>query len=555
MSNSLINTAMSGLNAAQAALSTVSNNIANVSVAGYNRQTAIIAQSNGTSTAAGYIGNGVNVSSINREYNAFIVNQLMSASTVNSALTTQSSQAGQIDNLLSDTTTSLATTMQKFFTGLQTLTSNSGDSAARQAVLGQAQGMTAQFNSSAKYLADMSSGVNQQITDNINQINSFAAQIAKLNTQITTTRGTSGQEPNALLDQRDQMVSKLNDIVGVTVTQQDGDAYNVSFANGVPLVQGSNTRTIVATASSADTSKLTVGVTQPDGTVSEIAESRITTGTLGGVLTFRKDNLEPAINQLGQLALSLGDSFNTVNKGGFDMNSQAGGDFFSFNQPATVSNTKNTGSAVLSTTFSDVSAVKASDYVMSYDGAAWSATRSSDGAKITPTAGTDASGNPTLKFDGLEVSVTGTANAKDSFTVKTVSGVAGSLNLAITDSSKIAAASEVDSVTGVVGASDNRNAQKLLNLQNAKLVEGKSTLSGAYASLVSNVGNQVSTLKTNNTAQTNIVTQLSAQQQSISGVNTDEEYGDLQRYQQYYLANAQVIQTASTIFDAIINIR
>jgi flagellar hook-associated protein 1 FlgK len=65
----------------------------------------------------------------------------------------------------------------------------------------------------------------------------------------------------------------------------------------------------------------------------------------------------------------------------------------------------------------------------------------------------------------------------------------------------------------------------------------------------------VSTLKTNNTAQTNIVTQLSAQQQSISGVNTDEEYGDLQRYQQYYLANAQVIQTASTIFDAIINIR
>src|SRR5476651_1522401 len=92
MSNSLINTAMSGLNAAQAALSTVSNNIANVSVAGYNRQTAIIAQSNGTNTAAGYIGNGVSVSSINREYNAFVVNQLMGASTVNSALSPQSPQ-------------------------------------------------------------------------------------------------------------------------------------------------------------------------------------------------------------------------------------------------------------------------------------------------------------------------------------------------------------------------------------------------------------------------------------------------------------------------------
>ncbi|MGY3100253.1 flagellar hook-associated protein FlgK [Ewingella americana] len=86
------------------------------------------------------------------------------------------------------------------------------------------------------------------------------------------------------------------------------------------------------------------------------------------------------------------------------------------------------------------------------------------------------------------------------------------------------------------------------------LVEGKSTLTGAYASLVSSVGNQVASLKTNTTAQTNIVTNLQQQQQSISGVNTDEEYGDLQRYQQYYLANAQVIKTASTIFDAIINL-
>ncbi|MEW7949016.1 flagellar basal body rod C-terminal domain-containing protein, partial [Enterobacter hormaechei subsp. xiangfangensis] len=53
----------------------------------------------------------------------------------------------------------------------------------------------------------------------------------------------------------------------------------------------------------------------------------------------------------------------------------------------------------------------------------------------------------------------------------------------------------------------------------------------------------------------NVVTQLTKQQQSISGVNLDEEYGNLQRYQQYYLANAQVLQTASTLFDALINIR
>ncbi len=79
MSNSLINTAMSGLNAAQVALSTVSNNISNYNVAGYNRQTAILAQNGGMATMSGFIGNGVTVTSVNREYNQFITNQLRGA--------------------------------------------------------------------------------------------------------------------------------------------------------------------------------------------------------------------------------------------------------------------------------------------------------------------------------------------------------------------------------------------------------------------------------------------------------------------------------------------
>lgn len=69
------------------------------------------------------------------------------------------------------------------------------------------------------------------------------------------------------------------------------------------------------------------------------------------------------------------------------------------------------------------------------------------------------------------------------------------------------------------------------------------------------MGSTTASLKTSSETKVNVVTQLTKQQQSISGVNTDEEYGNLQRYQQYYLANAQVLQTASTLFDALINIR
>ncbi len=549
MSNSLINTAMSGLNAAQVALSTVSNNISNYNVAGYNRQTAILAQNGGMATMSGFIGNGVTVTSVNREYNQFITNQLRGAQSAFGAQNAYYEKISQIDNLLASKTNPLSTNMQDFFTNLQNLVSNAGDDAARQTVLGKANGLVNQFNNTDKFLRDMDNGVNQQISDTAQQINSYGQQIAKLNDEITRLRGSAAGEPNALLDQRDQLVTELNQLVGVQVTQQDGDAYTVSFANGLTLVQGSNTYQVEAVPSSSDPSRLTIGYNRGNG-ASEVPEGQITSGTLSGVLKFRSETLDGVRNQLGQLALAMADNFNQQHRAGFDLNGDAGGDFFSFSGGRVVDNTRNTGDASLSVAYTDTGKVKANDYRVEFDGSNWQVSRLPDNVKVNATPGTSADGKPTLSFDGLEVSIDGNAQAKDSFTVKPVSDVAGNLKVAITDSSKIAAAGKDDS-----GRGDNENAKKLLDLQTKNLVDGKATLSGAYAGIVSGVGNQTAAAKAIATSQAKIVTQLGAQQQSMSGVNLDEEYGELLRFQQYYMANAQVIQTASSLFDALLNIR
>lgn len=549
MSNSLINTAMSGLNAAQVALSTVSNNISNYNVAGYNRQTAILAQNGGMSTMSGFIGNGVTVTSVNREYNQFITNQLRGAQSQAGAQNAYFEKISQIDNLLASKTNTLSTNMQDFFSNLENLVSNAGDDAARQTVLGKANGLVNQFNNTDKYLRDMDSGVNQQLSDSANQINSYSQQIAKLNDEITRLRG-SGGEPNALLDQRDQLVTELNQVVGVQVMQQDGDAYTVSFANGLTLVQGSNAYQVEAVPSSGDPSRLTIGYNRGNG-VSEVPEGQITSGSVSGVLKFRSESLDSARNQLGQLALAMADSFNQQHRAGFDLNGDAGTDFFSFGGGRVVDHSRNAGDAALSVSYTDTSKVKANDYRVEFDGSNWQVSRLPDNVKVNATAGVDATtGKPTLSFDGLKVDIDGTAQKNDSFTVKPVSDVAGSLKVAITDSANIAAAGKDDS-----GRGDNENAKKLLDLQTKKLVDGKATFSGAYASMVSSVGNQTASAKVSATSQANIVKQLTVQQQSISGVNLDEEYGELLRFQQYYLANAQVIQTASSMFDALLNIR
>ncbi|ENQ6440945.1 flagellar hook-associated protein FlgK [Citrobacter freundii] len=551
--SSLINNAMSGLSAAQAALNTASNNISSYNVAGYTRQTTIMAQANSTLGAGGWVGNGVYVSGVQREYDSFITNQLRAAQNQSSGLTTRYEQMSKIDNLLSSKTSSISTSMQGFFTSLQTLVSNAEDPAARQALIGKAEGLVNQFRTTDQYLRDQDKQVNTAIKASVDQINNYSKQIANLNDQISRMTGVgAGASPNDLLDQRDQLVSELNQIVGVEVSVQDGGTYNVTMANGYSLVQGSNARQLAAVPSSDDPSRTTVAYV--DGVAGEVAipEKLITTGSLGGLLTFRSQELDQTRNTLGQLALAFADAFNTQHKEGFDANGDPGKNFFDIGGPAVLSNTTNKGNGALDVKITDSSSVQATDYKITFDGTDWQVTRLADNTSFKPTV----TGGK-MSFDGLEITVKNGALANDSFTVKPVGDAIINMKVAVTDESKIAMAevSKNDLDPNVdKGKSDNRNGQKLLDLQTKSTV-GDKTFNDAYATLVSDVGNKTATLKTSATTQNNVVTQLYKQQQSISGVNLDEEYGNLQRYQQYYLANAQVLQTANALFDALINIR
>jgi len=547
--SSLINSAMSGLSAAQAALNTASNNISSYNVAGYTRQTTVLSASNSTLTGGGWVGNGVYVSGVQREYDSFITNQLRTAQNQSSALTTRYQQMSKIDDILSGSTNSLATTLQDFFSSLQTLVSNAEDPAARQTVLGKADGLVNQFKVNDQYLRDQDKQINTAIGTSVDQINNYAKQIANLNDQISRLTGVgAGASPNNLLDQRDQLVSELNQIVGVEVAVQDSGTYNVSFGNGYNLVQGSTANQLAAVKSSADPSRTTVAFVDGTSGPVEIPEKLMTSGSLGGMLTFRTEELDAARNTLNQLALSFANAMNTQHQKGFDPEGKEGGELFDIGAPAVLGNTKNTGSASVTAAVNvaDSAKVQATDYKMEFNGSSWTITRLSD--KTTVTATNDGKGN--LSFDGLTVNVSGAAKNKDSFVIKPVVNAIVNMDVAISDESKLALASDADG-----GESDNRNGQALLDLQSSKVVGGNKTFNDSYASLVSTVGSKTATLKTSSTTQANVATQLSNQQQSISGVNLDEEYGNLQRFQQYYLANAQVLQTASTLFDALINIR
>ncbi|OTA17389.1 flagellar hook-associated protein [Xenorhabdus vietnamensis] len=549
MSNSLMNTAMSGINAAQVAMGVVGNNIANSKNADYNRQTTVMTQNNGTMSPVGFVGNGVVVSTINREYSEFISQEYNAGQTKLAALKAYNQQITQINNLLADKDASLSNSIEDVFKSLGVVESNAKDSAARTTVLDKAQGLVSRFQEADGFLRQIDHGINSQIEHNVQEINKYAEEIAKLNNEITRMRGAGRGEPLALLDKRDEAVNRLNQLVEINVVQQDGDTYNVSFGGGMMLVSGNKSYQMEAIPSSTDSSRITLGYNNGTVGTREIDERFISQGALGGVLQVRKEVVDPTRNKLNQLALVMADQFNQVQNSGFDLHNKKGEDFFNFTKPVVISNSNNKGTAEITVEYADTTKVKASDYTLKFEGGDWKVQRVSDSAMIPVKKGGD-----TLEFDGLKVRLdSAKAEEHDTYTLKTVSNVVANLKVnpnLKNDSSLLAMASDKNA-----GPSDNRNAKKFLELQNKDLVDGKSSFTEAYASLVSTVGSTANRVQVSVDTQGHIVDKVNSTRQSISGVNMDEEYGELQRLQQYYLANARVIQTATTLFDAILGIR
>lgn len=535
---SIFSIGLSGLNTAQVALNTTSNNITNVYTPGYNRQITILGESG--------VGNGVQVDDVQRQFSQFVAGQLNRSQSASSALDSYQTQISQIDSLLADSKSNLSTLMQGFFSSLTDLSSTPSDPSARQGVIGAADTMTAQFRSLDGYLNDMQQGINSQIGDQVFQLNNLSKQMASLNQQISLAKARTGEAPNSLLDQRDQVVADMSKIADVELTVQDGGSYNITIGGGQTLVSGTNSFSLQAIASPSDPTRTVVGYQDGAGNVRALDESSITGGELGGLLTFRSETLDQTQNQLGQISVALAQGFNAQHAQGYDLNGDAGGDFFTIGQPVAFSNANNTGGATLSASFSsDLSGLTANDYDVTYSGGTYTVTPSDGSASftVTPDPSTGA-----LSFGGMTVTVSGTPQNGDSFQLQPVRRAAGQLQNAIHDTAKIAAAQK----SGATG--DNSNSLALQNLQNSKLVGGIATLSQAYASLVGDVGNQANVVQANQTAQQGLTDQLSALQQSDSGVNLDEEAANLIRYQQYYQASAKIISTGVAVFDTVLNI-
>ncbi|RQZ66341.1 MULTISPECIES: flagellar hook-associated protein FlgK [Burkholderia] len=658
MSNTLMNLGVSGLNAALWGLTTTGQNISNAATPGYSVERPVYAEASGQYTSSGYMPQGVNTVTVQRQYSQYLSDQLNSAQSQGGALSTWYSLVAQLNNYVGSPTAGISTAITGYFTGLQNVANSAADPSVRQTAISNAQILANQLNAAGQQYDALRQSVNTQLTSTVSQINTYTAQIANLNQQISAA-SSQGQPPNQLMDQRDLAVSNLSSLAGVQVVRNDS-GYSVFLAGGQPLVLADKSYQLATVTSPSDPSELTVvsqGIAgaNPPGPNQALPDASLSGGTLGGLLAFRSQTLDPAQAQLGAVAASFAAQVNGQNALGIDLSGKPGGNLFTVAAPAVYSNQGNTGNASLSVSFANASQPTTSDYTLSYDGTNYTLTDRASGAMVDQKAGP-----MPLSLGGLNFSFSsGAMNAGDQFTVLPTRGALSGFGLATTSGSAIAAASPAitspsstnigtakialsgvsagyqvpstkltydaatkslsgfpvgttvtipgtpptsvtintptdsvpyDPTTGAAmtmsgtaagamngvtvtlsgtpsdgdsftigpyagGTSDGSNALALSKLVNAKtLGGGTTTLTGAYANYVNNIGNAASQLKSSSTAQTALVGQITSAQQSVSGVNQNEEAANLMQYQQLYQANAKVIQTASSLFQTVLGL-
>jgi flagellar hook-associated protein 1 FlgK len=438
---------LSALQAFQQAIAVTSNNVANANTPGYDEETIQLAgvaqQSYGTLS----VGGGVAVTGVTRAFSQAQANQLNSSQSSLGSLNAIQNYTNQIDNLFGTTAGGLTTALQTYYSGWSNVANDPTSTASRQALLGDAQSLASSFQTTATQLNGLNSDVNTRISADVSQINSIGQSIASLNQQIVVASG-SGQAPNALLDQRDTLVSNLSQLVGVSTTTDSNGALNVFIGNGQPLVLQNVTTTLTTVPDQFNASQLDVS-TSTSGGVS--ISGSITSGDLGGLLSARSQVIDPALNQLGQIATALSQSANSQQNSGLNLSGQLGANLFSVGGPQATGSSYNADTTTASVSVANAGALTADNYILAYKAGAYTLTDTTTGGNVALTgAGTSAS---PLTGAGLSIVLSGTPATGDQFLIQPTAQAAATFNVALTDPSGIAAAGAIatsasDSNTG-----------------------------------------------------------------------------------------------------------
>lgn len=327
-----VNIALQAVLANSQAIEITEHNVANASTPGYRRQAPVLTASVATSpygiassSSAGQMGSGVIVAKVQRFNLDFFDTRFRSVSAETSNWKAQSSILSQVEATLGETSDGgMLPRLDQFWTDWQNLASDPSNMSLRTNLLDNARNLSDGFNERWQQLNQLRSDQNLAVNQKVADINSAAQEVANLNAEISRVMSVD-EQPNDLLDQRDQLLDQLASLTGAVSYQQKNGEVVVSVGGHV-LVTGNSAVKLTTRPKPGDT-----GVDQVVWADDPSSVMTPPSGELKGIMEARDQAIPQQIDGLNQLASQLAVAVNTLHRSGYgiDNPSSTGLDFFS----------------------------------------------------------------------------------------------------------------------------------------------------------------------------------------------------------------------------------
>jgi flagellar hook-associated protein 1 FlgK len=648
--------ALSGINAAQKALETIGNNMANAATEGYHRQKVDLRPAYSAQTGGVQIGGGVNFEGVSRVIDNMLEQQTLRQNSILEQLSQELKTMQTVEGSFGEFSEGggLNAAIDKFFNSLQDIVSHPAESIYQNQAVSSADAMAAQFRTLSSTLSTLQNQLKLETGNVVEQVNNLSSTIAGLNDNIERLE-IVGATANNLCDQRDQCITELSKLVGVETTERDYGVVDVSIGD-IPLVSGSTAVQLESGLNNAG--ELGIAI---KGSFNYITD--IEGGSLGGLSSLSNELVSGVQDKLNDLAGAIISEVNQVHfqgvgsagsfteLAGRTMSSDSLADlaadgtitdgkiYIRVTDTATGEVTRHAidvdaSSDTLGTIAAKVSAITGlsatadssklriaaqSGYTFDFLPAVLEAPSSSNLTGTAPptvsvsgiysgavnqtfaciVAGSGSVGNGELTIevrdgagdvvntvnigsgyaagdeldlaDGIKIALSvGDLNAGDNFTIDAFANTDTSGLLAAVgintlfsgkDASDIAVCSEIKETPSRIAVAagaektDNAIALKLSGIADKKVGDlGGETIGDFYRSLVSDIGQDISTKQTVYDSSEAVLKELTAQQSDVSGVDVNDEAAQMLMYEQMFTAMSKYLNTVYNSLDTLMNL-
>jgi flagellar hook-associated protein 1 FlgK len=309
----MLSNGVSGLNAANAGLNAVSQNVSNAAVKGYSRQTVVLQTNDGAL-------NGVKVTKFERVVDNFLNADIWRTQSDLNYYESYQDYLGYLEEVLGTDSLNLNDAVADLNAAFNAALSAPESPAYRQQVISSANAMVQDLQQLDGALTGQVRKLEFELEAVTENVNSVLQELADLNQNITKEIAL-GRDPSTLLDTREQAINRLSAYVQVEVMQEDNGAMTISALNGAPLVM-SGKAAVLSVAGTEVTSSFNT---------QQFSISGQAGGSLGGLLRVKSEVLDPARTELNNLVTNIATQVNDALAEGFDLNGDVGTALFTFN--------------------------------------------------------------------------------------------------------------------------------------------------------------------------------------------------------------------------------